>query len=146
MIELLNPLSIDLSELVYKSVEEGYKLVRRLRDDIISGKNRFSKEGEFLLAYIVHKKIVGVCGMNSNGDGRGRLRRLYILPTHRGKGIGKLLVKKCVSRSEGVYSIVVCNAGTPEAGRFYDHLGWETIEEERLTHLWRISYKRERRL
>ena len=124
-----------MAELLRLSENEGYTHVHRLIKDWESGENRFAQNGEQLVVAL-DTKVIGVCGLNDNGDGRGRLRRLYVHPDYRGSGIGRKLVDLCVDHGlrYGFENIVV-HAGSESAIQFYDHLEWWRIDEERLTHI-----------
>ena len=129
----------DLSALVAASLAEGYRHVNWLVADARAGRNRFEGAGECLLVCCQANRVVGVCGLNDNGDGRGRLRRLYVLPQARGQGIGQMLVEACLKRGLACFDDIVCNAGTAAAARFYDHLGWDRTPEKGITHTLKSS-------
>ena len=139
-----------LMKLLRRSEEEGYRHLRRLVDDLRTGANTFERRGEELYALELppdptssiespteDSDFVGVVGLNDNGDGRGRLRRLYIDPTFRQRGLGARLVQACVAAS--LFPTVVVNAGNPEARAFYDHLGWNPSNEVGITHTFRVG-------
>ena len=89
--------------LVTESELQGWKLVRRLIDDYVSGINRFDADGECLFLATSDGAVVGVCGLNvdpySADPDIGRVRHLYVLPAHRRTGVGKQLVQAVISQA-----------------------------------------------
>ena len=132
-IRLINWEQDDLSMLLTASELEGYKQIRRMLTDWQSGTNRFDKPGECMFVAI-KGDVVGVCGLNDNGDNRGRLRRLYVHPNYRNKGVGNKLTQACIDHGLQTFENIVTNAGGDMAMRFYNRLGWRQINEDRLTH------------
>ena len=131
----------NLSNLLQASEDEGYVQIRWLIRDWESGKNRFGKLGECLyVALGDQNQVIAVCGLNDNGDGYGRLRRLYVHPDFRKQGIGRKLSQACIDHGLQTFENIVVNAGGKMAVRFYDNWGWHQIEGERLTHsLYKIG-------
>jgi N-acetylglutamate synthase len=70
--------------------------------------------------------IVGgvLCGTDGR---RGYLHHLAVLPSHRGRGIGRRLVERCL-RALADAGIDKCHlmvvADNHQAGEFWHHLGW----------------------
>jgi len=121
-----------------ESKNEGYNLINKLADDYESGENKFAKKGECLIACKIDKKIVGICGLNIDptNSKRGRLRRLYVSPRYRGKGIGGELVKAIINYSRKYFESVSVNIGKLDVSTFYEELGFEKYSrEEGITHL-----------
>ena len=74
-----------------------------------------------------------------NGDGepvafmgieKGRLEMLFVLPSERGKGIGKRLLTFGIE-NYGVSELTV-NEQNPQAVGFYEHLGFKTYKRTEL--------------
>lgn len=125
----------DLSNLLQISEADGYVQVRRLINDWESGKNRFDKLGEcFYVTTDDQDQVVAVCGLSDNGEKHGRLRRLYVHPDYRKRGIGKKLSQACIDHGLQTFENIVVNAGGEMAVRFYENWGWHQIEGERVTH------------
>jgi ribosomal protein S18 acetylase RimI-like enzyme len=73
-----------------------------------------------------NKKIVGtvLCGYDGR---RGHLYHLAVAPSHRKKGIGKVLVNQALSNltSIGITRCTICAFAKNRAGRkFWKHTGW----------------------
>jgi len=133
-----NLLDEDIKELREKSKKEGYNLIERLINDFKSGKNKFNKQGEVLIVYEVNDRIVGICGLNIDpaDPKRGRIRRLYVLPQYRNKGIGRELVKELINDSVRNFKSVSVNIGDLNISKFYEELGFKTYNKEKgITHL-----------
>lgn len=117
-----------LATLVAESELEGWRFVRRLADDLDSGANRFEGEGECLIIAVSHGAVVGVCGLNVDpylADPRvGRVRRLYVLAAHRGRGVGERLVQAIISAAVGRFRCLRVRTDNPQAGRLYERLGF----------------------
>ena len=53
---------------------------------------------------------------------------------NRGRGLGTKLVEECLRRAVDDCRVMVVNAGTEHAVKFYDRLGWERAQEVGITH------------
>jgi GNAT superfamily N-acetyltransferase len=121
-----------LAPLVAESELDGWRFVRRLADEWTSGANRFDKPAEALFIASLDGAIVGVCGLNvdpyAGDESVGRVRRLYVLRAYRGRGIGRGLVQAVVSAAAiGRFRMLRVRTESPEAGRFYDRLGFHQV-------------------
>ena len=130
----------DFQELLETSLGEGFGMVRRLIEEYESGENRFNKPEEAL--YVVRdRSIVGVGGITREPDLRmkdaGRIRRVYVAPSHRGKGYGRLLVTRLVTEGLEHFTSITCNVGKLPAWTFYEHLGFAPIQGYSFTHICR---------
>ena len=112
-------------------------MINRLVSDYDSGENRFDKKGEKLIGYSVENEIVGVCGLNVEPtDGKyGRIRRLYVLPKYRNRGIGASLVKHLVKYARSNFEGVSVNIGELPVGDFYQSIGFKSVNHPSFTHL-----------
>lgn len=133
-----------LTELVAESEASRLRFVRRLVDDWEDGRNRFEGPQEALLAAAIGSRIVGVCGLNADPfttvPGVGRLRRLYVLSSFRGRGVGGQLVRAVVAAATGVFRELRLRTRDASAARFYEHLGFEACAGvPDCTHLLRLG-------
>lgn len=60
------------------------------------------------------------------GTKKDRLEMLFLLPSERGKGLGKRLVRHGI-RYYGIREVTV-NEQNPQAVGFYQHMGFETYK------------------
>ena len=60
------------------------------------------------------------------GTREDRLKMLFLLPSERGKGLGKQLLRYGV-RNYGIREVTV-NEQNPQAAGFYRHMGFETYK------------------
>lgn len=145
----------DLSLIERESAAEGYRHIRRLIDEYTSGMNRFDMAGEALFVAAVNGEIVGVGGLNryeeyrrGNSDDQegqgtdhrrqrfGRVRRVYVLPSYRRKGIAKAIMAAVLHLAQEHFDGVVLRTFNPEADCFYRSLGFDNqFGNERVTHV-----------
>lgn len=59
------------------------------------------------------------------GTADGKLEMLFLDPTQRGQGLGRLLLEHCL-RTQGVHRVDV-NEDNPQAAAFYRHMGFTVI-------------------
>lgn len=133
-----NLLDEDIGELHEESKKEGYNLIDKLINGFKDNTNTFNKTGECLIVYEVGNKVVAVCGLNIDplNSRRGRIRRLYVLPSWRNKGVGTKLVKELIDYSRLHFESVSVNMGNNKISKFYEKLGFKKYNEEQgITHL-----------
>ena len=137
-VESLRELPAGFEALAAASVREGYRHLVRLGDDWASGENRFDGPGEVLFAAHAEGRLVGVCGLNRDPfatDGSvGRVRRLYVSPDARRRGVARLLVARVLARAQGYYVSVRLRTNDPGAMRFYEAIGFERVDSPDATH------------
>jgi GNAT superfamily N-acetyltransferase len=117
-----------LSALVADSERDGWRFVRRLADEWASGVNRFDRPGERLFAAQSGGAVLGVGGLNVDPYAAdptvGRVRRLYVLRAHRGRGVGRELVHAIIRAAAGRFRRLRLRTESPDAARFYERLGF----------------------
>ncbi len=87
-------------------------------------------EGMSFLA-VEHEELIGTCLGSHNGR-RGFLNHLAVAQSHRRKGIGKMLVQKCMEilQAEGIKRIYIFLAKeNVEAQSFWEHIGWSQYDQ-----------------
>jgi predicted GNAT family acetyltransferase len=65
----------------------------------------------------------------------GRIRKVYVRPAWRGKGIGGALVTHLVGEARKHFSCVRLRAENAGAARLYERLGFVPVESRDATHL-----------
>ncbi|MGO8699348.1 MAG: GNAT family N-acetyltransferase [Limisphaerales bacterium] len=105
--------------LLAESEQEGFRFVRRAREEWTSGANTFSKEGEAFFAVFEGERLLAIGGLNRESERQGRLRRFYVRREERRRGIGRQLVEHLLAFASRHYSRVGLRCETDAADRFY---------------------------
>jgi GNAT superfamily N-acetyltransferase len=120
-----------LDDLVRAASGEGFGALQRLRDEWDSGANRFDRPGEVLLEARVGALLAGVCGLNrdphAGSPDIGRVRRLYVEPAFRRRGVGRLLVAEIIRFAPPLFSRLRLRTRRDDADRFYLALGFRPV-------------------
>jgi len=119
--------------------EEGYDFIETLVEEWAGAKNRFDAQGEALCGYLDQGLLIAVGGLNCDPfAGRpdmGRIRRVYVRPAWRDKGIGRALVTALVDEARSHFSCVRLRAENAGAARLYESLGFTPIASLDATHI-----------
>jgi GNAT superfamily N-acetyltransferase len=128
---ILEPTPATLAPLLAASAAEGFRFVARLADELSSGALRYAEPGELLLGAHDGDRLVAVGGLTpdpyESAPGVGRLRRVYVLPTWRGRGVGTRLVRALEDAAGDHYRVLVLRTDTAAAARFYEALGYAPL-------------------
>jgi ribosomal protein S18 acetylase RimI-like enzyme len=120
--------------LVDESLREGFGFVARLRDEWEAARNRFDQPGEALFFARSGERLVGVCGLNRDpfaGDpGVGRLRHLYVSPSHRRVGVGRLLTAAALEHAKASFRSLRLRTDSEAAAAFYLALGFSPAADD----------------
>jgi GNAT superfamily N-acetyltransferase len=131
--------ALDWAEILRASRAEGHNMVCRLVEEFHAGVNRFDAEGELLCAHFLDQVVIAVAGLNREPDRlyacAGRIRRLYVLPRFRGKGLARGLVAELARLAFPTFSKLTVNVGTSDARGFYECLGFEPVQHAGITHI-----------
>lgn len=132
-ISKIGDLPADLAGLVQESLAEGFGFLERLREEWVSGINRFARPGEALFEARHRGRLVGVCGLNRDPyldqAAAGRIRRLYVAPEARRLGIARRLVREVVREAQGHFAVLRLRSDTRMGDLFYRALGFEPVTE-----------------
>jgi GNAT superfamily N-acetyltransferase len=133
------------TDILRESKSEGHNMVNRLVTEFKSGTNRFDATGEVLFAHLSGNAVVAVAGMNREKDSTfgqaGRVRRLYVVPRARGKGLARRLVEEIASSAVDHFDVLTVNVGKLDARGFYEHLGFHPVENKGITHVKKLKNK-----
>lgn len=137
----------DMDPLARAASAEGFGFVQRLMDEWDSGVNRFDLPGEALFVARAGPMLIGVCGLNRDpyakgakgakgavDNGIGRVRRLYVLPPFRRRGVGRDLTAAVLEAAHGTFDRLRLRTNNPQAAKFYEAIGFVAIDEEDATH------------
>ena len=120
-----------IKELALSARNQGFRFLDRLINDHRSGSNTFSKPGEVLLTLRENGRLVGIGGLNIDpfdGSGNtGRLRRLYVDPSCRGRGAGRALVHALEAVAVQHFATLRLFTDDSDAARFYVSLGYTAV-------------------
>ena len=133
--------TIDIAHLVELSVHEGFHFLERLVDEWRNGTNQFKKANECLYIVKMDKQIVAIGGINAcpytnqEHEKVGRIRRVYVHPTYRRKGLGRQLMAKIIGDFTTHYEKIILRTPTQRAATFYESIGFTKIHNsETHTH------------
>ncbi|MGU3371455.1 GNAT family N-acetyltransferase [Bacillus mycoides] len=122
----------EINHLIQESTKEGFNFLIKLINEYESKRNTFSKTGECLYGIFRGDTLIGIGGLNQDPytkDNKiGRLRRFYISKDYRRIGLGKLLLKKLLSRAEKYFHVVVLHSDTKQGDEFYSANGFVKSE------------------
>ncbi len=141
--EPISPDTEGFDALLRESLSEKHGMLQRLQENWQNGTNRFSKPGEILLGAFDSQRLIGICGRNidpyTEDPKSGRIRHLYVAPSGRRQGIGRLLVTAIVDGASPPFEHL--NARAPESAfPFYESLGFTRIESNPfVTHCLRLK-------
>lgn len=116
---------------------EGYRFIETLNRRWQDGSDRYSLEGEALLAAFFEGELVAVGGLNRDpyvNDGTGRIRHVYVRKPWRKSSVGKQLVATLVTLARRRFPSLRLRASDEAASRFYDRIGFSRVSEDTATH------------
>jgi len=126
----------DFEPILAEAEQAGGAFMLRVRDEWLSGVQRFDGPGEFLLGAFHGGGLVGVGGVSADPydaqQGLGRVRHIYVLKRLRGTGIGRDLMDAIMLRSRPHWRVL--RLRTKEAGPFYEKPGFVANLAENETH------------
>jgi GNAT superfamily N-acetyltransferase len=132
-------LPTEIDSCIRASEVEGFRFVRRLRDDWLAGENRFSTVGEAFFVARDGEALAGFAGLNHDPFARNpriaRLRRLYVVESFRRQGVATALVDAIVGAAGAHFRILRLLTSSAEADLFFRAYGFSaTSEESEATH------------
>ena len=131
LIQQVDQLPTQIQNLVVASKKEGFHMVQRLVDEFQQGSNKFERQGEFLLVAFDGEKLVACGGLNiqfsedeetnkSQSNRKiGRVRRFYVLPEYRRRGVAKRLLQELEKRAKPQFSALCLDTDIANAVQFY---------------------------
>ena len=120
----------------------GFNFLEKMKLEWHSGKNRFNRPGEALLAAFKNGRLIAIGGVNIDPylcDKKiGRVRHLYVLREFRSFGIGKALVQKLADHSRLHFEMLRLRTDTKEASQFYERIGFVPTQNDSASHVLRF--------
>jgi GNAT superfamily N-acetyltransferase len=130
----------EIEALLAESEQEGFRFVRRAKDEWLSGANAFSEEGEALFGVFEQDRLLAIGGISRASERHGRLRRFYVRREERRRGIGRQLVQHVLAFARHYYSRIVLRCDTDAADRFYRATGFiRTNSDPSITHVIELT-------
>jgi GNAT superfamily N-acetyltransferase len=128
-----------MESLQSEALAEGYDFVQTLVEQWASAENRFDAPGEMLCGHLDQGLLVAVGGLNCDPfAGRpdvGRIRRVYVRPAWRNKGIGRALVISLIEQARTHFRCVRLRAENADAARLYERIAFTPIADPDATHI-----------
>ncbi|WP_027666873.1 GNAT family N-acetyltransferase [Rhizobium leguminosarum] len=130
----------EIADLESEARREGHRHVARLIDEWSTGAVRFDRDGERLLGAYANEVLAGVGGMTVETamSGTLRMRRFYVRPAMRERGIGRMLAMALLDHA--CCSVVTVHAGNDGAGRFWESLGFQPYGRDGHTHVLALQH------
>jgi GNAT superfamily N-acetyltransferase len=137
----------EMNLLAAEARDEGYDFVATLLEQWASGENRFDGPGEILYGSFDQGLLVAVGGLNRDPFAGlpevGRVRRVYVRPNWRNRGIGRALVAALVEEGRKGFRCVRLRAGNSDAARLYERMGFSRIASPDATHILHFEKPRD---
>jgi GNAT superfamily N-acetyltransferase len=122
-----------------EALAEGFGFIHTLVEQWASAENRFDAPGEILCGHLDQGLLVAVGALNIDpfaGDNEiGRIRKIYVRPAWRNKGVGRALVTTLVEEARKSFRAVRLRADNMNAARLYEKIGFAPIESPDATHM-----------
>lgn len=118
---------------------EGHEFVERTLREWKAGINCFSLVGEVLFGVFEDGKCIGTGGLNidpyTDRKGVGRVRHVYISPSHRREGIAAKLLELIVEQARREFECLRLFTPNSDAAAFYESLGFARSDQDRQSHI-----------
>ena len=129
-----------LTSLAEQADAEGIRVVRAVMDRWESGEERYGGSGEQLLVAVTDDGVVGVGGLTicPTVPGALRMRRFYVHPAWRRRGVAAAIASALLASWPRDVSVITCNArASAAAPRFWEAMGFEPVDDAHITHVLR---------
>ena len=129
-----------LTALAEQADAERIRVVRAVIDRWESGEERYDRSGEQLLVAVTDDGVVGVGGLTicPTVPGALRVRRFYVHPAWRRRGVAAAITSALLASWPREVSVITCNAqASAAAPRFWEAMGFEPVDDANITHVLR---------
>jgi GNAT superfamily N-acetyltransferase len=121
----------DIEQLNALANLEGLRFVARLVEEFRAGSNTFSDLGEALFEVRAAGELIAIGGLNidpyTSNRSVGRVRRMYVHPEHRSRGIGMALIEAIEGHAHGKFDLLRLRTDNEAASRFYVRVGFSPV-------------------
>ncbi|TAU45467.1 N-acetyltransferase (plasmid) [Rhizobium leguminosarum] len=126
-------------QFLVEAAAEGFDTMSVLQDEWRDGSNRFERPGEILALATIRDEIAGIGGITQDFVDPSwlRMRRFYVRPTYRRRGVGRRIALYVLEHAEPFERQIALYADGPEAEAFWPTLRFDPIERENTTHVFR---------
>ncbi|MBB4191310.1 GNAT superfamily N-acetyltransferase [Rhizobium aethiopicum] len=126
-----------MTGLAHDARQEGHLHIGRLIDEWAAGDIRFARDGERLLGAFAGETLVGVGGMTIEPamPEALRMRRFYVRPAMRGRGVGRMLALALLDHARRFCRCVTVHAGNDGAAKFWESLEFRPLDQDGYTHV-----------
>ncbi|RYG25720.1 N-acetyltransferase [bacterium] len=124
----------DVGPLAAAARTEGFNFLDRLVLEWNEGTNRFDTDDKALFGAYAGGELVGTAGLTHQRPGVGRVRRVYVNPAFRRRGIARRLMAEVLRFAEGKYDELVLFTDTERAAKMYERLGFVPESSEGPDH------------
>ena len=135
----------DLLRLNDLAKSENIQVVSKIISSWSDSKAFFGDRGEGLwIARTTESgEVIGVGGITicPTLPGCRRVRRFYIAPHWRRRGVATALANRCIERakSAGILTVTCHAAASTMAPRFWESIGFEPVEDSDITHVMHLT-------
>jgi GNAT superfamily N-acetyltransferase len=135
----------DLLRLNDLAKSENIQVVSKIISSWSDSKAFFGDRGEGLwIARTTESgEVIGVGGITicPTLPGCRRVRRFYIAPHWRRRGVATALANRCIERakSAGILTVTCHAAASAMAPRFWESIGFEPVEDSDITHVMHLT-------
>ena len=126
----------EIARLIEQSEAEGFRFLVRLREEWISGANRFADVSEALFGVFDGDRLIAVGGITRSTKGTGRLRRCYVDKAYRRRGLGRTLVASILEHAIFHFTVVQLRTDTELGDAFYRSVGFKPV-----THIDDVTHE-----
>ena len=120
--------------LLEESRGEGFNFLVRLKHELHTKENTYSKLGESLYSCTLSGNLIAIGGINSQSNSQARIRRFYVSPKQRMAGVGSRLLKSIESNAFTQFDELVLYTDTKVAALFYERHGYIPVADENFSH------------
>ncbi len=144
-ISLITGVSKGIRNLAAIAEVDGHRNINTLISEFETGVNCFDKPGEALFGAYNDTTILGIGGAFENLEVVARVRRVFVAPTVRRRGIASVLMDEIERIARGHYSKVQLYTTSATASRFYITRGYSPVygrprvSHEKLFAVWPIN-------